>query len=145
MKCGNLNKRDERKKTLDMRIYLVVRIATKAPLRPRCWSTHKEYRFPAIKSLPWTQSRSPWSRFPLNSFIKKGGGLYVPAQSCWRRSTSSRMVVDVPASHQCSKRPAHWDLFVVYSRISSQSTTSYYLTRKWKEFWTSYSQIWLWT
>ena len=70
--------RDEIKQTLDARIYPVVRIATKAHLHPRCWSTHEEYRFPAIKSLPWTQSRSPWSRFPLRSFTKNGGGLHVP-------------------------------------------------------------------
>ena len=31
-----LKERDERKRTLDMRIYPVVQIATKAPLRPRC-------------------------------------------------------------------------------------------------------------
>ena len=30
------NERGERKRTLDTRIYPVVRIATKAPLRPRC-------------------------------------------------------------------------------------------------------------
>ena len=31
-----LKERDERKRTLDARIYPVVRIATKAPLHPRC-------------------------------------------------------------------------------------------------------------
>ena len=31
-----LKERDERKQTLDARIYPVVRIATKAPLYPRC-------------------------------------------------------------------------------------------------------------
>ena len=65
--------RDERKRTLDTRIYPVVRIATKAPLRPRCWSTHEKYRFPAIKSLPWTQSRSPWSRSSLREIAHEGG------------------------------------------------------------------------
>ena len=86
--------RDERKHTLDARIYPVVRIAT-AHLHPRCWSTHEEYRFPAIKSLPWTQSRSPWSRFPLRSFTKNVGASTSPAQSCRRRSTPSRRVFDV--------------------------------------------------
>ena len=73
MKCGNLKRRDERKKTLDTRIYPVVRIATKEPLHPRCWSTHEEYHFPAINSLPWTQLQSPWSRFPLRELAHKGG------------------------------------------------------------------------
>ena len=68
-----LKERDERKITLDTRIYPVVRIATKAPLHPRCWSTHEEYCFPVIKSLPWTQSRSPWSRFPLREIAHEGG------------------------------------------------------------------------
>ena len=40
-----LKERDERKRTLDTMIYPVVRIVTKAPLRPRCWSTHEDYRF----------------------------------------------------------------------------------------------------
>ena len=59
-------------KLFDTRIYPVVRLATKAHLHPRCWSTHKEYCFSAIKSLPRTPSpRSPWSRVPLRSFSTK--------------------------------------------------------------------------
>jgi len=73
MKCGSLKRRDEREQTLDTKIYPVVWIATKTPLHPRCWSTHEEHRFPAIKSLPWTQSRSPWSRFPLKELAHEGG------------------------------------------------------------------------
>jgi len=65
-------------KLFDTRIYSVVRLATKAHLHPRCWSTHKEYCFSASKSLSWIQSWSPWPRVPLRSFIKKGGGLHVP-------------------------------------------------------------------
>ena len=65
-------------KFFDTRIYPVVRLATKAHLHSRCWITHKDYCFKTIKSLPWTQSRSPWSRFPQKSFTKKGGGLHVP-------------------------------------------------------------------
>ena len=68
-----LKERDERKQTLDARIYPVVRIGTKTLLYPCCWSTHEEYRFPAIKSLPWTQSRSPWSRFSLRELVHEGG------------------------------------------------------------------------
>ena len=65
-------------KLFDTRIYPVVRLATKAHQHPRCWSTHKEYCFLATKSLPWTQSRSPWPRVPLRRFTKKDGGLHVP-------------------------------------------------------------------
>ena len=65
-------------KLFDTTICPVVRLATKAHLHPRCWSTHKEYCFSATKSFPWTQSRSPWVRVPLSSFTKKGGGLHVP-------------------------------------------------------------------
>ena len=68
-----LKERDERKQTLNTRIYPVVRITTKAPLRPRCWRTHEEYHFPPIKSLPWIQSRSPWSRSSLREIAHKGG------------------------------------------------------------------------
>ena len=43
-----------------------------------CRSTHKEYCFSAIKSLPKTPSpRSPWSRVPLRSFSTNKGGLHV--------------------------------------------------------------------
>ena len=70
MKCGILKRRNERKQTLDTRIYPVVRIATKASLHPHCWSTYKEYCFSAIKSLPWTQSRSPWSRSSLREIAQ---------------------------------------------------------------------------
>ena len=77
MKCGRLKRRDERKKTLGTRFYPVVPIATKAPLHSRCWSTHEEYRFLAIKSLPWTESRSPWSWSSLRE-IAHGGGVSVP-------------------------------------------------------------------
>ena len=65
-------------KLFDTRIYPVVRLATKAHLHPCYWSTHKEYCFSATKTLPWTQSRSPWLQVPLRSFTKMGGGLHVP-------------------------------------------------------------------
>jgi len=51
MKYGSLSRRDERKRTLDTRIYLVVRIVTKASLRPCCWSTHVEYCFRQFSSM----------------------------------------------------------------------------------------------
>ena len=72
-KIRKIKERDERKWTLDTRIYPMVRFATKAPLRPRCWSTHEEYHFPAIKSLPWTPSRSPWPRSSLRELAHEGG------------------------------------------------------------------------
>jgi len=62
-----------------MEIYPVVRLATNAPIHSRYWSTHKEYCFSAIKSLPRTLSPlSPWSRVLLRSFSTKEGGLHVP-------------------------------------------------------------------
>ena len=76
-KYGSL-KRDERKQTLDAMSYPVVRIATKAPLHPCCWSTHEEYYFLAIKSLTWTQSQSHWSQFSLRKLAHEGGGLRPP-------------------------------------------------------------------
>jgi len=76
-KCGSLKERWENANSCNTKIYPVVRLATKAHLHPCCWSTHKEYCFSATKSLPWTQSRSPWPRVPLRSFSTKEGGLHV--------------------------------------------------------------------
>ena len=55
---------------------------------------NQEYCFPAIKSLPWTQSRSLWSRFPLRSFTTKrrrGRATVVP--SCCMRTLLGCCVV----------------------------------------------------
>ena len=91
-------------KLFDTRIYPVVRLATKAHLHLRCWSTHKEYCFSATKSLSWTQSRSLWPRIPLRSFSTKEGGLHVPRTklvvAAPRQAGGSKTL---PASHQDSK------------------------------------------
>ena len=44
-----------------------------------------------------------------------------PAQSCRRRSTPSRRVVDVPASHQCSKEAGAPKYLLVHSRTSHKA------------------------
>ena len=117
-----LKGRDERKQTLDTRIYPVVRIATKAPLRPHCWSTHEEYRFPAIKSLPWTQSRSPWSRSSLRE-IAHEGGVSVP------RTMLSMPLHTKPEGRWLAGEPpklqgwlAHQDTMLVHSRTTAQGS-----------------------
>ena len=100
----------------------MVRIATKAPLHPRYWSTHEEYCFPTIKSLSWTQSRSAWSRFPLRSFSTKGGVSTYPAQDRRHRSTLSWRVEDVPVSHQDSKDGRRTKIqALVHSRTSHKA------------------------
>jgi len=112
--------RDERKHTLDARIYPVVRIAT-AHLHPRCWSTHEEYRFPAIKSLPWTQSRSPWCWFPLREIVHEGGVSVPPhnivdaAPHQTGGSLTCRRATNAP------RRPAHWNTSLVHSRTSHKA------------------------
>ena len=122
MKCGSLKRRDERKQNLDTGIYPVVRIATKVFQYPRCWSTHEECRFPVIKSLPWTQSRSSWSRFPLRSLPTKERG-----------SPRQPYKVVVTAPHQaggsmacrratkCSKEPTHRNACLVHSKTSHKA------------------------
>ena len=128
MKCGSLKRRDERKQTLDTRIYLVVRIATKTLLHPRCWSTHKEYCFPAIKSLPWTQSRSPWSRFSLREIVHEGGvsvprtilstPLHTKLEGRWRAG-------EPPMLQGGRRTEIQW---LVHSRTTAQGSQSYLLT-----------------
>ena len=51
----------------------------------------------------------------------KDGGFHVPAQSCPRRSTPSRRVVDLLASHQSSKRPAHQDISLNSSQAAHKA------------------------
>ena len=113
-----------------MRIYLVVRLATKAHLYSCCWITHKEYCFSAIKSLPRTPSpRSLWSRVPLRSFSTKEGGLHVPC---------TKLVVAAPhqpgGSKTCRRvtktpRMAGSSRYTfVHSRTSSQGAQSCPLT-----------------
>ena len=90
-------------KLFDTRIYPVVRLAAKAHLHPRCRSTHKEYCFTAIKSLSRTQSRTLISLSTKELHQEKWGSPRPPHKACHRRSTPSRRVEDVPASHQDSK------------------------------------------
>ena len=116
MKCGSLKSRDERKQTLDTRIYPVVRIATKAP------PTSTLLKHSRRVSLPGNQVSSVNTiTVTLIPIFTKGDcprrrGYPSPAQSCRRRSTPSRRVVDVPASHQCSKGPAHRDTSVWFTQ-----------------------------
>jgi len=122
MKCGSLSRRDEGKQTLDARIYPVVRIATKASLHPRCWSTYKEYCFSAIKSLPWTQSRSPWSRSSLRE-IAHEGGVSVPRTKLSTQlhtKPEGRWLVGEPPKLQ--GWPAHQDTMLVHSRTTAQGS-----------------------
>ena len=124
-----LKERNERKHTLDARIYPMVWIATKAPLHPRCWSTHKEYRFPAIKSHPWTQSQSPWSWSSLRE-IAHEGGVSVPrtklSTPLHTKPEGRRLAGEPP---RLQERPAHRDTIVVHSRTSTQGTTPCSLTQ----------------
>ena len=122
MKYGSFKERDERKRTLDMRNYLVVRIATKASLRPRCWSTHEEYRFPAIKFLPWTQSRSSWSRSSLRE-IAHEGGISVPrtiSSTPLHTKPEGRWLAGEPPKLQ--GWPAHQDTRMVHFRTTAQGS-----------------------
>ena len=116
-----LKKRDERKQILDARIYPVVRIATKTPQRPHCWSTHEEYRFPVIKSLPWTQSQSPWSRSSLRE-IAHEGGVSVPAMLSTSLHTKpeGRWLVGEPLKLQ--RWSVHQDTMLVHSRTTAQGS-----------------------
>ena len=122
-----LKKRNEMKQTLDTRIYPVVQIATKAPLRPCCWSTHEEYRFPIIKSLPWTQSRSPWSRSSIRE-IAHEGGVSVPAMLSTSLHTKpeGRWLVGEPLKLQ--RWSVHQDTMLVHSRTTAQESKSCLIT-----------------
>jgi hypothetical protein len=62
---------------------------------------------------------------PLKSFSMKEGDLHIHAQSCRRRSTPSRSVDDLPASHQDSKGPAHRD--TSFGSLKNQYTTQLHL------------------
>ena len=107
-----LKERDERKQTLDTRIYHVVRIATKAV------PTSTLLKHSRRVSLSGNQVSSVNTitviLIPLSTkgSLPTKEGSPSPAQSCRRRSTPSRRVVDLPASHQCSKGPAHRDTMV---------------------------------
>ena len=120
-------------KLFDTRIYLVVWLATKAHLHPRCWSTHKE-------SLPWTQSRSPWSRVSLRSFSTKEGGLHVPrtklvvaapyqaggSKTCRRVTKTPRMAGSPRSSCWLTQEPAtRYNTLLLYSLMSYPSTLTY--------------------
>ena len=127
-------------KLFDTRIYLVVRLATKAHLHPRCQSTHKEYCFTAIKSILRTQSRSPWSRFLLKSFTKKGGGLHVPrtklstllhtkSEGRWRCrwATKTPRMTGTPSTSLSSSKAQHtrYTTLLSHSNLSYPSTFTY--------------------
>ena len=125
-KCGSLKVRDERKQILYTRIYPVVRLGIKPLLHPRCWSTHKEYCFPATKSLPGTpSSRSPWSHFPLRSFSTKNGGLHVPrtnmSMSLYTKPEGRRRAGKPP---RLQGWPAHRVQVMVHSKTTAQGTTT---------------------
>ena len=120
--------RDERKRTLDTRIYSMVRIATKAPLRPRCWNTHEEYRFPAIKSLPWTQSRSSWSRSSLREIAHKGRGLRPPHNVVDAAPHQAGGSLTCRRATKTPRRPAHRDTTLVHFRTTAQGSKPYLIT-----------------
>ena len=115
-------------KLFDTRNYLVVRLVTKAHLHPRCRSTHKEYCFTAIKYLPWTQSRSPWSRFPLRSFTKKRGGLHVPrTKMLTPLHTKTPRMAGTPSTSLSSSQAQHTrhTTLLSHSNLSYPSTLTY--------------------
>ena len=127
-------------KLFDTRIYPVVRLATKAHLHPRCWSTHKEYCFLATKSLPCTQSRLPLSRVPLRSFSTKEGGLHVPrtklvdaaphqaggSLTCRRVTKTPRMADSPRSSCWLTQEPAtRYNILLLHSLMSYPSTLTY--------------------
>ena len=125
----------------DTRIYPVVRLATKAHLHPRCWSTHKEYCFSAIKSLLKTRSPwSPWFWVPLRSFSTKEGGLHIPrtklvvaaphqaggSKTC-RRVTKTPRMAGSPSTSLSSSQAQHTrhTTLLSHSNMSYPSTLTY--------------------
>ena len=82
----------------------MVRIATKTPLHPRCWSTHEEYRFPTIKSLSLTQS----SLRPLHKVVDAAPHQAGESLTC-RRATNA------------PRRPAHRNTKLVHSKTSHKA------------------------
>ena len=128
-------------KLFDTRIYPVILLATKAHLHSRCWSTHKEYCFSAIKSLPKTPSpRSPWSRVSLRSFSTKEGGLHIPrtklvvaaphqaggSKTCRRVTKTPRMAGSPRSSCWLTQEPAtRYNTLLLHSLMSYPSTLTY--------------------
>jgi hypothetical protein len=133
-----LKGRAEGKQTLEMKIYHVISIGIKPPLVHIVQALTKEYCFPvtecllglfltrhqglATKSLAMSLFTS--MPYPLRSFSMKEGGLHIPAQSRHRRSTPSRRVDDLPASHQDSKGWHTEIQLVVHSRIGTQGSNT---------------------
>ena len=117
-----LKERDERKQTLYSRIYPMVRIATKAS------PTSMLLKHSQGVSLPGNQVSSvntiTVTLIPLSTkeFAHKGEGVSTSlVQGCRCRSTPSRRVDDVPASHQMLQGAGAPKYLLVHSRTSHKA------------------------
>ena len=117
--------RDERKRTLDTRIYPVVWIATKALLRPRCRSTHEECRF-WQSSLFREHNHSHFDPTLIPIFTKgdcpRRRGLRPPHKVVDAAPHQAGGSLTCRRATKAPRRPAHRDTTLVHSRTTAEES-----------------------